>query len=76
MKQFCFVFFLITEGVRQISHCTQNVLCRGEKLLPYFKSTNDHQRMDVEPGNVQADLLQQFAWKSSSGKPDKLFSKK
>lgn len=42
----------------------------------YLKAANDHQSVDVEFGDVLADLLQPFAWKSSSGIQDTcLFSK-
>lgn len=48
---------------------------KGNNLLSYFKTTNDHQSMNVKLGNVLADFLQEFAWKSSLRKADKLFSK-
>lgn len=42
----------------------------------YLKSPNDHQSVDVELGNVQADFLQHFSWQSSWGHRNKLHSKK
>lgn len=38
----------------------------------YLKAANDHQSVDVEFGDVLADLLQPFAWKSSSGSHEKI----
>lgn len=40
----------------------------------HLKSTDDHQSVDVEFGNILADFLQQFTWKSSLG--EKLHSEK
>lgn len=71
-----FIFFFCASSFRNFCSLWMSRRETKPSATSYLKAANDHQSVDVEFGDVLADLLQPFAWKSSSGIQDTcLFSK-